>query len=149
MPILTNEMKVARELKAEAYRLKVVKFNDDYTNGRIKIMHQTYLKKYGAMTKEWNRMIQSPTVSELIVLFDCKVTRSKTHTRTYIYHGKNFTAEVYEDSCETTWWQAYTENAPEWLTEEYNNWNHHDTKADCLSFLLEIDFAKSKESENN
>ena len=131
----------SRELKAEPYRLKVVKFNEDYAAGKIPMSHKKYLEKYKRMVARWNKMIRPAGLTEQMKDFGAVSKRSKTHYSTYIYVGKNFTAEYAEESCETTWWAVmiWDDDCDSVVHEYYSEQNYHYTKADCLSDLFHLD----------
>ena len=76
--------------------------------------------------------------------FGAKVTKKMKGW--YIYNGVNFTVEIFEDSCETSWWEVVMDGeihpaVIEEIPMDYNNFN---TKSELVFLLLQIDKELSK-----
>ena len=92
--------------------------------------------------KNSNKVFKS--VSELVKEFGAKVTRHPKYISSYIYNGKNFTATISKESCETTWWEVETSgnNINPIIIENFGGVysdNKFDTKTEVIGFLFQLD----------
>lgn len=130
-----------REQKVENYTNKIIKLNNDYKIRALKISHKAYLRKYKKLVAEVKKYSNPPMLAERIQDFGAKSMRSKTHSHTYVYVGKNFTIDYCEEECETKWWEAciYDDNTPKEVYDHYFEYNNFMTKMDMLQDLFELD----------
>jgi len=121
-------------LTREEIQAKLEDCNKDYLAGKLG-SYKNYKRKYDAI-----RNLNS--ITNQIKRLGGKVTRSKELMSTYIYHGKNFTVELTEASCETTWWEVciHGENVAKEVFDCYwNEDNMFENKRECLYSLLRLD----------
>lgn len=80
------------------------------------------------------------TVTQQVKEFGAKVVKNGP-SGYYRYIGKNFTADIYEDSCVTTWWAVdiWQDNADPIVEEHFKEYNTFDRKKDVVWALLTLD----------
>jgi hypothetical protein len=109
-----------------------------------KMSRAQYLKDHTKLANKWKRLTKRETLADVMRKAGVKVT--KIGKGYYTYKGINFTVDIMEDSCETTWWQVndWEDNVDPRVLEYFNDWNQYDRKQDVLGALFELDKSLSK-----
>jgi hypothetical protein len=103
-----------------------------------KMSHKTYLAKHKALVTKWKKLTQ-PTFSQKLKNEGIKIT--KKGQGFYTYHGKNFTVDIINESCESTWWEAciWSDGVDQRVHDEFNEYNYFDRKEDVVHALYQLD----------
>jgi hypothetical protein len=99
----------------------------------------TYLKKHKAIANKHKKANRPMSYNERIRAEGIKIKRNARGWYTFI--GKNFTIDIQEESCETTWWEAciWDDNVDKRVFEHFDGYNHWYTKSEVVSALYELD----------
>ena len=117
---------------------QIIKLNDDYQKGILRVSHSEYLKSYNKLAAKAKREVRASNKNSLanqLKEFGAKVTKEKFG---YVYNGINFSVEVYLDGCVTNFWTTSWFNIEdESIAEELNV--QFDTKKELVYYLLNTD----------
>ena len=118
--------------------------NTSYRNG--KIGRADYLKKHKAILYKYDKANRPMTFAERIRKEGITVSRSKKYVGWYEFKGKNITASLSQESCETTWWEVnlWDDDADQRVVDHFDSYNHFDTKGDVVYALYEFDKSLNK-----
>ena len=102
------------------------------------IAYSTYIDQRKRLVRKWKKLTR-PTFLQTIKKEGIKIT--KTARGWYTYHGKHFTVDIMEESCETTWWEAsiWSEDVDPQVFNHFNEYNMFDTKIECISAVYHFD----------
>jgi hypothetical protein len=111
--------------------------NAVYHSGTIS--REVYLKKHKAISNKHKKANRPMSYNERIRAEGIKIKRNARGWYTFI--GKNFSVELSEESCESTWWEVniWSDNVDKRVFEFYEGYNHFYTKSEVVSSLYELD----------
>ena len=127
----------------ETIAQKIEDLNKSYKEG--KISRTQYLKDHSKLVAKWKKLCRPKTLADRIREAGVKVTKKARGY--YNYKGINFTVDIMEDSCETTWWEAciWDDGVDTRVFEYFDECNHFDRKQDVLNVLFEFDKSLSRD----
>jgi hypothetical protein len=129
-------MKTKQDLIVE----KIVKLNEDYKWGKLKISHSQYMKKYKQLKSD-HKAANPNTLLNVMKAFGAISKRDPEYPGCYIYVGVNFTAKFASASCETTWWEVsiWEDDVDPRVYDEFEDYNRYDRKMDVMDALYNFD----------
>lgn len=118
--------------------------NEVYRLGNMS--RDTYLKKHKAISNKYKKANRPMTQSELMRSEGVRVKKNTKGWYTFI--GKNFSVDLQEASCETTWWEVcvWDDNVDPRLKEHFDGYNHWYTKSEVVGVLYNLDKSLTDES---
>lgn len=84
------------------------------------------------------------TLSDYVKEFGAFIT--KNFAGYYTYHGKNFTVDFNQASCESTWWEIdeFSENIDIRVSDYFKDYNNFSSKGSLVEYLLNFDKSLSQ-----
>jgi hypothetical protein len=115
----------------------ILTLGEDYKAGKMN--YTDYKSQYDKLAKKWAKLCKPKSFGEILKEDGIKVT--KNGIGWYTYHGKNFTVDIFNEECETKWWEVsiYADNLDQRVFDHFNEWNNFDTKKEVLNALYCFD----------
>jgi hypothetical protein len=109
-----------------------------------KISRTDYLKQHAKLVVKFKKAHRGDTLADILRKAGVKIT--KLGRGYYLYAGINFTVELMEDSCESTWWEVciWDDKVDTRVFEYFNEYNMFDRKQDVVGALFQFDKSLSQ-----
>lgn len=122
------------QARREAAKKQKNELNASYENGMMS--YSTYLKKWKVAHSKYKN-----ANSIYNQMKDNGVKVTKVSAAYYMYNGKNFSVSFNEDACVSVFWEVNIddEDTPQFLTDEFREFNQFERKADVVNVLFGLD----------